>query len=341
VVFSLPHPLEMTVAEKLVQMIPCADMVRFGKNGSDATSGAVRLARAHTRRDHVLVCGYHGWQDWYIGSTSRSLGVPQSVRDLTHTFPYNDLPALDALFRAHREQVAAVILEPMNVTEPAPGYLAGVREIAHRHGALLVFDETITGFRFDRGGAQRYFGVTPDLATFGKGIANGYPLSALVGRADVMRLMEEIFFSSTFGGETASLAASLATLEKLEREPILESMHATGRELQEGARKLIDRHELGAVLGISGHPSWSFLLIKDAADYSQWHIRTFVLQEMFARGILMIGSHNMSYAHSRDDLAKLFAAYDEVFGELRDALGRRDLEERLKCESLKPLFRVR
>ncbi|HEY9347381.1 MAG TPA: aminotransferase class III-fold pyridoxal phosphate-dependent enzyme, partial [Inquilinus sp.] len=194
-IFSLSSPLEAEVAERLVAIVPSAEMVRFGKNGSDATAGAVRVARAYTGRDHVLVCGYHGWQDWYIGATARNRGVPESTRALTHTFPYNDLAALDRLLDEHA--VAAIVMEPMNVAFPAEGYLQGVRERATRYGAVLVFDETITGFRVANGGAQELFNVTPDLTTLGKGIANGYPLSAVCGRRDLMMEMEEIFFSFT------------------------------------------------------------------------------------------------------------------------------------------------
>jgi glutamate-1-semialdehyde 2,1-aminomutase len=219
VIFSLPHPIEAEVAELICEMVPCAEMVRFGKNGSDATSGAIRLARAFTGRDRVAVCGYHGWQDWYIGSTARHRGVPKATRDLTHTFAYNDLTSLDALLDAHAGEFAAVILEPMNVTDPAPGFLEGVKQRAHRHGAVLVFDETITGFRYANGGAQQLFGVTPDLATFGKGLANGYPVSAVAGRREIMKLMEEIFFSFTFGGEALSLAAARAPA--ISRSPLL------------------------------------------------------------------------------------------------------------------------
>ncbi|HUE19460.1 MAG TPA: aminotransferase class III-fold pyridoxal phosphate-dependent enzyme, partial [Stellaceae bacterium] len=190
VIFTLPHPLEMQVAEAIVDMVPCAEMVRFGKNGSDVTAAAVRLARAFTGRDHVAVCGYHGWQDWYIGSTARNRGVPEAVRRLTHGFTYNDLESLKRVLTEHSGDVAAVILEPMNSQAPKDGFLEGVKELAHRHGALLVFDEVITGFRFANGGAQEFFGVTPDLACFGKGVANGYPVSAIAGRADIMKLME-------------------------------------------------------------------------------------------------------------------------------------------------------
>ena len=207
-IYSLSHPLETEVAELICDAVPCAEAVRFGKNGSDATAGAIRIARAYTGRDHVLVCGYHGWQDWYIGATARNKGVPQPTSALTHTFPYNDLPALEALLDRYSGQVAAVILEPMNATQPADGYLKGVQALTKKAGAVLVFDETITGFRYALGGAQEKFGVTPDLATFGKALANGFPLSAVAGRKDIMMEMEHVFFSFTMGGETLSLAAA-------------------------------------------------------------------------------------------------------------------------------------
>ncbi|TFV91755.1 aminotransferase class III-fold pyridoxal phosphate-dependent enzyme [Oxalobacteraceae bacterium OM1] len=341
VIFSLAHPLEVKVAEKIVEMVPCAEMVRFGKNGSDATAGAVRLARAYTGRDRVAVCGYHGWQDWYIGTTARNRGVPKATRDLTHTFTYNDLDSLRRVLREYLGQVAAVVLEPMNLIRPVDGFLEGVKALAHEHGALLVFDETVTGFRYANGGAQEYFGVTPDLATFGKGVANGYPLSVIAGRADVMRLMEEIFFSFTFGGEALSLAAALATLEKLQREPVLSTLAERGADLLRRVQGLIDKHRLADVFTLSGHPAWSFLQMRDAGGYTAWEIKTLFLQEMFARGILTLGSHNMCYAHGPNDIDQLLNAYDEVMPILRSALDDRSLSAMLKCASLEPLFKVR
>lgn len=341
VIFSLPHPIEFMVAEKMREMVPCAQMSRFGKNGSDATAGAVRLARAFTGREHVAVCGYHGWQDWYIGSTLRNRGVPQATRELTHAFGYNDLASLERLFAQWPDQIAAVVMEPMNVAEPLPGFLAAVKELAHRHGALLVFDETITGFRYANGGAQEHFGVTPDLATFGKGVANGYPLSVVCGRADIMGLMEEIFFSFTFGGETLSLAAALATLNKLQRQPVTATLASQGQKVLDGVAALIARHRVGDVFLLSGHPSWSFLQIRDAGRYSLWQIKTLFLQEMFARGVLTLGSHNMSYAHTDADVAQLLGAYDAVFPLLRQAIDAGTLEANLRCAALEPLFKVR
>ncbi len=341
VIFSLPHPLEVKVSEKIAALVPCAEMVRFGKNGSDATAGAVRISRARTGRDHVAVCGYHGWQDWYIGATARNKGVPQSTRDLTHIFTYNDLASLEAIFRQWPGQVACVIMEPMNIEEPRPGFLAEVRDLTHRNGAVLVFDETVTGFRYAKGGAQELFDVTPDLATFGKGLANGFPVSAVAGKADLMREMEEVFFSFTFGGETLSLAAALATLEKLEREPVIGTLWSRGRRVVEGVRTLIAKHSLSAVLSTGGKDCWSFLLFRDAAGCTQWEMKTLFLQEVFARGILAIGTHNMSYAHSDADVDRLLAVYDEVFALLGAAVKRGYVGDLLRTNPLVPLFRIR
>jgi glutamate-1-semialdehyde 2,1-aminomutase len=341
VIFSLPHQLEMEVAERIVDMVPSAEKVRFGKNGSDATSGAVRLARAFTGRDHIAVCGYHGWQDWYIGSTARHRGVPQAVRDLTHNFPYNDLTALDALLKAHPGTFAAIVMEPMNVVFPEAGYLEGVKALAHAHGALLVFDETITGFRYANGGAQELFGVSPDLSTFGKGIANGYPLAAVAGRADVMQLMEEIFFSFTMGGEALSLAAAKATMDKLKREPVVETLTRRGQRMLDETSGLIAANNLGDALSTSGHPTWGFVLMKDAGDYSSFEIKTLFMQEMQARGVLSFGTHNLNYAHQDADIDQVLKVYSEVFPILADAIHNRAMKQYLRCEPLAPLFKVR
>jgi glutamate-1-semialdehyde 2,1-aminomutase len=339
--FSLAHRLEMQVAERMKALIPCAEMVRFGKNGSDATAGAVRLARAYTSREHVAVCGYHGWQDWYIGSTARHLGVPRAVRELTHPFEFNRLDTLERIFDEYPDQVAAVILEPMNKTAPEPGFLEGVQQLCRRHGTVLIFDETITGFRFSLGGAQQLFGVTPDLATFGKGMANGYPISAIVGNRELMKMMEEIFFSFTFGGETLSLAASLATMRKLEDYDVIPAIHRTGKRVMDGIAASIRQFGLEDVLSVSGSPTWSFLDTRDSEPFSAWEIKTFYLQEMLACGILTLGAHTISFAHTDEDVEQLLVAYDELMEQLSEALGRGDLLGRLRCKPLEPLFKVR
>lgn len=340
-IFSLSSPLEIEVAELIVETVPCAEKVRFGKNGSDATAGAVRAARAFTGRERIAVCGYHGWQDWYIGSTARSKGVPAATRALTHSFPYNDLDALEALLFAHAGEFAAVILEPMNVAWPKDGYLAGVAELTRRHGALLVFDETITGFRYAVGGAQELFGVTPDLCCLGKGLANGYPLAAVAGRGDIMDEFEQVFFSFTMGGETLSLAAAKAAIEKGRRERAPKHFARLGQRLLDGGQGLIDRHGCGDFLALAGHPSWSFLTIAERPEAQGFELKTLFLQEVLARGLLTIGTHNLSLAHQEADIDRLLAIYDEVFPLLRDARAAGDVAARLRCDVLQPLFRIR
>ena len=272
--FSLPTILETELAERLVKHIPCAEMVRFGKNGTDATSAAVRLARAVTKRDRLILLGYHGWQDWYIGATTRNLGVPASVSALSHLAPYGDLQAIEDLFVRYPGEFAAVMLEPMNTVEPAPGYLKGLKELVHRHGALLIFDEIITGFRWAIGGAQARYGVTPDLACFGKAMGNGMPISAVVGRADIMRVMEDIFYSGTFGGETLSLAAAIATIDKIDRDGVIDRLWATGAELMTQAIARIAAVGLSEVVGLVGAAPWAILTFKDHINASKEAIKT-------------------------------------------------------------------
>lgn len=340
-IFSLSNELEIEVAERIVELVPCADKVRFGKNGSDATAGAVRVARAFTGREHVAVSGYHGWQDWYIGSTARNKGVPAETRSLSHSFPYNDLEALERLLGEHPGRFAAVILEPMNVAWPKPGFLQGVVDLAHAHGAVAVFDETITGFRYGLGGAQELFGVTPDLACFGKGLANGYPLAAVAGRADIMKEFEEVFFSFTMGGETLSLAAARAAVDKSRAVDLPGALAAKGKRLIAGVEERIARHDCAAFLSIVGHPSWTFLVIADTENAGQFELKTLYMQEVLARGMLTLGTHNLSLAHSGADIDALLAVYDEVFPILREAVAAGDVAARLRCEPLRPLFKVR
>jgi len=339
--FTLPTALETELAKLLAELIPCAEMSRFFKNGSDATSAAIRVARSVTGRNRVAVCGYHGWQDWYIGSTLRNKGVPEVTRNLTSTFVYNDLYSLHALLNDHPGEFAAVIMEPMNVAEPQDDFLAKCRDLAHQHGALFVFDEVISGFRFHIGGAQTMYGVTPDLAAFGKSMGNGYPISALVGKAEYMKEMEEVFLSGTFGGEALSLTASIATIRKMQREPVHETIAKTGEVVRQNADRLIEKHGLGHCLSTSGHPTWTFLNFKDTPEATLWEIKTLYLQEVLALGILTLGTHNISYSHTPDDVSKLAAAQDFAFGRIREAFDSPRFLDYLAGPALVPLFRVR
>ncbi len=339
--FSLSTTLEIELTERLVKHIPCAEMARFGKNGTDATSAAVRLARAATKRDRLILLGYHGWQDWYIGATTRNLGVPAAVSALSHLAPYGDLEAIETLFKKHPGEFAAVMLEPMNTVEPPPGYLQGLKDLVHRHGALLIFDEIITGFRWSIGGAQALYNVTPDLACFGKAMGNGMPISAVVGHSEIMRLMEDIFYSATFGGETLSLAASIATIDKIERENVTNSLWATGAELMKQARARIASTGLADVVGLTGAAPWTILTYKDHAKASKEAIKTLFLREMIAAGVLINASHNVCFAHSSVDVGRVLAAYDHALLVLREALDRGDVERRLGNQVIRPVFSVR
>ena len=339
VTFSLPHILEMEVAEKLIEIIPCAEKVRFAKNGTDATSASIRIARAYTGKEHIAICGYHGWQDWYIGSTTRDLGVPQSVKELTHKFEYNNIESLEKIFQEH--ELACVIMEPMNVEYPQDNFLEKVKELTHKNNALLIFDETITGFRYSLGGAQELFNVIPDLATFGKGMANGYPLSAVVGRNEIMQKVEDIFFSGTFGGETLSLASAKVIIDKYKKYNVVKHFEEVGIDLLMRLNRLIDDNDLNDIFWTSGHPSWSFLHIKEQEKYNTFEIKTFFLQEMLKQGVLTLGAHNLSFSHTKKDIAKLIKVYQEVLPLTKQHVRKGTLIENIKGDILQPLFKVR
>lgn len=339
--FSLATSLEIEVAEALCRLIPCADMVRFGKNGTDATSAAVRLARAYTGRDRLLMCGYHGWQDWYVGATTRNRGVPAAVCNLSRMVPFNDLDSVGRAFREHSGEVAALIIEPAGVNTPKRGFLAELKELVHHHGALLIFDEVVTGLRWAIGGAQARFGVTPDLAAFGKALGNGMPIAAVVGRGDVMHQMEEIFFSSTFGGEALSLAAARAVLAKMERQPVIDKLWQSGQELMDETQARIAAHGLDDNVSLIGSAPWAVLNYKDHASASSAGIKTLLVREMLACGVLINASHNICYAHDGTDFGRVLGAYDHALARVREALDRGDLMERIGNQVIQPIFQVR
>jgi glutamate-1-semialdehyde 2,1-aminomutase len=338
---SLPTKIESEVAELIIELVPSAEMVRFSKNGSDATSAAIRLARAFTGRDQIVACGYHGWHDWYIGTTSRNKGIPTAVSALTHNFQYNDIESLKAALKLNEGKVAAVIIEPMNDTYPQPGFLEEVQVLAKKAGAVLIFDEVITGFRFSEGGAQKLFNVTPDLATFGKGIANGFPLSAVVGRREIMKEMEHVFISGTFGGELLSLAAARYVLKKHQKNEICGDLVNKGNALSELTNELIDSFGLSNVVSLSGHPTWKFLRWNGVGEYSAAEIKTFFMQEIFQEGVLVLNSHNISQAHDKKIIVKIIDAYSKVFGKIEKAISQGSLREELHVSPLEPLFKVR
>jgi glutamate-1-semialdehyde 2,1-aminomutase len=337
---SLSSKLETVVAEKIIDLVPSAEMVRFAKNGSDATSAAVRIARYFTRRDHIISIGYHGWHDWYIGSTTRSMGVPSAVQALTLSARYNDLSHVENLFEEVKGDVAAVILEPMNSVDPAPGYLESLRSFCSSNNILLIFDEVITGFRFAKGGAQELFGVTPDLSCFGKGIANGFPISVIAGKREIMEGFKEVFFSGTFGGELLSLTAANVVLDKVKDGRVIPELYRVGQAIQQGLMSEIS-HKKYEFVNLSGNPTWTFLNWTLNSDALQNQVKTYFLQEMFKRGILVLSTNNVTTTLNQKDISKILTAYAEVFEAISQALERDSLDALLECQPIVPLFKVR
>jgi glutamate-1-semialdehyde 2,1-aminomutase/spore coat polysaccharide biosynthesis protein SpsF len=339
---SLMHPLEVEVSERMREIIPCArgdGMIRFGKNGSDATSACIRAARAKTGRTFIARHGYHGWQDWSIEATYgiRAKGVPSEVMSLTTSFPYHDLAALDRLLASRPH--AAVIMEPVNLTPPRPGYLEGVRDLATRHGAVLIFDEVITGFRYARGGAQEYFGVIPDLCAMGKGMANGVPLAVVAGRREFMEPFAEIFFSFTFGGETMGLAAAMATLDIMEREDYWGHVWRLGARLQDGYRSLAKEFALDGITDCQGMPPWTIITFKDTARWQGLQMKSLFQQEMLRRGVLFSGSQFLCLAHSAADITQTLDAYRDSMRVLRTAIDLHAVDAFLQGEVNDVIFR--
>ena len=336
ITFSLVHPLEVEVAELVRELIPNAEAVRTSKTGAEVTSAAVRLARAYTGRDKVLCCGYHGWHDWYIGVTPRAAGAPQAVRDLVHTFNYNDI---DSVLDALDDDTACVILEPMVFDWPEDDFLHRLQGACEGSGALLIFDEMWTGFRWALGGAQAYFDVTPDLACYSKAIANGMPLSVLTGRADVMELLdEEVFFFTTFGGETLSLAAAKATMAIMRNEAVPAYLARQGQKLLDGYNAIAAAAGVSHITQCKGHPART-LVTFDARAGNPLHMKSLVQQELIKRGVLWSGFHNLCFAHTDADVDHLLAAYREALPILRDAVAAGAVLAALRGAPVQPVFR--
>jgi len=338
--FSLTTEIELALAQKLIEIIPCAEMVKFVKNGSDATTAAVRLARAFTNREKVLCCGYHGWHDWHIGTTQNDLGVPQCVKELTMSFPYNDLEKLEIILCQFKGEFAAVIMEPMSLELPEPGYLEAVKELTHKNGALFIFDEVVTGFRMGLGGAQAYFGVVPDMASFGKAMGNGMSISALVGRKDILKLIEEgAFVSTTFGGETLSMAAALKNIEILENERSYEQFTYFGTILLEGMKEILTDLNLNDYVKLIGLPYHFAVKFEQVGQLSHFDLLSIFQQEAAKQGVLMLGVHNFCLAHTKEDIDLTLKAYANAFKLVKQAIDVGSADGILTGSKISPIFK--
>jgi glutamate-1-semialdehyde aminotransferase len=335
ITFSLMHPLEVEVAELINEIIPNAESIRYSKTGADVTSAAIRVARAFTGRERILCCGYHGWHDWYISVTDRNKGIPKTIQDLTFTFNYNDLQSFK---ESIDDETAAVILEPFVFESPKDNFLHELKEICTKNGTLLIFDEMWTGFRISLGGAQQFFNVKADLATFSKAIANGMPIAVLTGRKDVMKVLEnDVFFYTTFGGEALSLAAAKATMIELRDKKVPEYLALQGKKLKNGYNKIAE--ELGIEFTKCIGYECRSLMTFDASVGNPLEMKSLVQQEMIKRGILWGGFHNMSYSHTDEDIEYTLKAYKDVLPRLKKAVAEGNVKGYLKGDPVEPVFR--
>jgi glutamate-1-semialdehyde-2,1-aminomutase len=312
IIAGLLYPLEVEVARELVDAIPCAEMVRFLKSGAEVTSAAARIARAFTQQERIVHCGYHGWHDNWTAERNDG-GVPKSLESSLLSFRYNDLDHLRQIFDAHPDDVAAVLMTATQTVAPVEGFLEGVRELCNERGALLIFDEIVTGFRMARGGAQEYFGVTPDLACFAKGIANGMPLAAVVGKREVMQIAERLLISTTYGGEALSLAAARACLETYRNPAVFEHIWAMGERLMNGLNAAAQTH--GVPARCVGYAPMSLLEFHGDTPATTDRLWNAFLRETAQRGVLFRrgGLAFITRAHTAEDIERTVEVCGEVF----------------------------
>jgi glutamate-1-semialdehyde 2,1-aminomutase len=330
---------EVELADLLCELHPWAEMVRYARSGGEAMSVAVRIARAHTRRDKVAFSGYHGWTDWYLAANlgeSNALdghllpgldpaGVPRELRSSALPFHYNRIDQLQAIVSAHRGQLAAIVMEPRRDEPPAPGFLEAVRQIADEAGAVLIFDEVTTGFRQCVGGIHLTMGVTPDIAVFAKAMANGYAMSAIIGKGSVMEAAQSTFISSTNWTERLGPTAALATIKKIRRDHVVEHLDRIGRQINAGWQ------QIGEASGFRVHtgelPSLTHFAIEHPEELA---LSTLFTQEMLERGYLAGKMFKPSFAHTPAHVERYLRAAGEVFGLMKEAVERGDLPSRLK-----------
>jgi glutamate-1-semialdehyde aminotransferase len=308
IIFSLPTLLEQELAQLITEVVPCAEQVRFAKNGSDSTLAAVRIARSYTKKERIAKCGYHGWGDWH-GITLRPYGIPSCLKDIIDTFEYNNLESLEIILK--KGDVAGVILEPQCLTAPTPGFLEGVRKLCTDYKALLIFDEVVTGFRWALGGAQGHFNVIPDLACLGKAMANGMPISAIAGKKEYMNELNVVFYSMTFGGECLSLAAAIETIKILKNDKDYSKIWKLGNMLDVGIKEMAKKHNLN--INFAGSAPRHNLTFDETTHSDAAGMKDLFYQEMVKKNILFPNVIYIQFSHTTKDIQKTIDAADEAF----------------------------
>lgn len=333
---SLATELELECAEIIIKYVNSAEYVRFGKNGNDVTTAAVRLARHYTNKNHILFCGYHSWQDWYISKTSMNFGIPSDIGKYSHRFNYNDLNSLEKLIKKYKDDIACIILEPVSKEKPicknicnncnkeCMGFLKGVQKLSKIAKAVLIFDEVVTGFRFDLGGYQNIIKIKPDLSCFSKAMANGMPISALAGSKKIMSKSNEIFYSLTYGGEALSLASSIATLKFLKKEGVCEYVGEKGEYFINEFNNLIIKHSLFEVISIIGFPHKSILIFNNFNIHKGEEIRTLWIKLMTNKGVLNSGYFIFSFSHNLKIIENLLKIIDDCLKQLKKVISKKN-----------------
>lgn len=336
--FSIPHTLEVELSEKIQSIIPGAEMVRFSKTGSDAGTAAVRAARAFTNRDNIAYCGTGGvWHDWFTILTSRNLGIPKTLKKMIKKFNYNDIESLKILFENWHGEIAAVYIEPIFIEYPKNNFLQKVKQITHKHGAVLIFDEVITGFRFANGGAQELLKIEADLAVFGKGIANGMPLGAITGKNEFMEQFSDIYYSTTYGGETLSLAAASAVIDELKEKPVINYCWKLGKFFISEFNKLSE--ELEVSVKMEGLPVRSSIICRDTNNTPSLLLKSLFYQETVRKGILFgPGAVFLSYSHSKNDIERTLEVCEESMKVLKNAIKSNNVKKLLQGKIMKPVM---
>ena len=335
--FSLNHVLETELAKILNKIIPSAQMVRFGKNGTDVNSAAIRLARHITKKDYIAVCGYHGWHDWYISTTTMNGGIPKYYKKFTKTFNFNDINSLKYLLKTRK--FAAVILEPVSFRLPEKNFLNKIKSLCRKYNSLLIFDEICTGFRISAGGAQKKYKITPDLSTFGKGIANGFPLSVLAGKKKYMKRMNEIFFSGTFGGEISSLLAAKYTIKFLIKNQTIKKNYNKGLYLKKKINFLLKKYHLTDLLELSGDPTWLFLIVKTNKFILPNILKEYIKRELINNKIIFLGSFNLNHSHNENNLKYIIQCFDNILKKISQ--NKNNLKKFIKIKKTYQIFSIR